>query len=120
MLELISEVQIEVRLLRAVAVADGGTYGAEHRIVVESTLYAEQRAVVEEFLQLVSLLGSGYAEQDLGLGADALLSLQLCSHELLLHIFHIAYAGEGHLLLHIVTEKVTADGVAEDGGHHIT
>ena len=84
MLEFVSEVQVEVRLLRAVAVADSGADGSEHRIVEESPLYTEQRAVVEELLQLASLLGSGHAEQDIGLGADALLGLQLCGHELLL------------------------------------
>ena len=50
-LKLISEIQEKVRFLSPVTVADGGTEGTKYRVIVVGSLYAEQRAVVEEMLQ---------------------------------------------------------------------
>ena len=52
-LELIPKVQVEVWLLRAVAIAKRGTYRTYDCVIVVSALNAEQRLVVEEFFQFL-------------------------------------------------------------------
>ncbi len=93
-LEFIPEVQVEVRLLGAVAVAEGSTEGTEHRVVVVGSLDTKQGPVAQ--------------------GSDTLLRLKLCCHELVVHVLHVADTGEGHLLLDVMTEPVTTNGIAED------
>ena len=56
-----SEIEVKVGLLGAVAVAQGGTYGTEHRVIVVGGLHAEHGAAVEQVSNLVGLLGSGHA-----------------------------------------------------------
>lgn len=52
-LELIPEVQVEVGLLSAVAIAERGAYRTYECVVEVSSLNAEQRLVVEEFFQFL-------------------------------------------------------------------
>ena len=118
-LEFISEVQEEVCLLGAVAVAEAGTDGTEDGIVVIGYLPANQSAIVEDFLQLAGLLSCSQAEQYVMIVADALLSLELSGNELLPDVLYVAYAGEGHLLLYVMAEPFAADGIAENRRNHV-
>ena len=112
-----AEVQVEIELLGTVAVADGGSSGAEHRVVVVSQLSTVERLTLHQVIDFAGLLGTSSAEQDIAALAYLLLCLQLCGHELLVDILHAADTGEGHLLFRIVVEEVAANGVAEDRGN---
>ena len=76
---------------------------------------AKQCAVVENVLQIVGLLASRHAEQQVAVCTNALLGLYLGSQEMVADVFHVADAGERHLLLYIVGKPFTTDGVSEDG-----
>ena len=116
LLEFITEVQIKVGTLGAVAVAGSGSDRTEYCTVIESGLDTEQGATVEEVLHLVALLATGHAEQYVAATADALLCLQLCGHELVIDVLYVANAGKGHLLLNVMTEPLCSDGITEGWG----
>ena len=74
--------------------------------------------MLEYVLEFVGLLGTYDTEQDVVVASDALLGLQLGGYELMIYVFHISNAGEGHLLLYIMAEPVSTYGVAKDEGNY--
>ena len=52
--------------------------------------------------------------QHIVVGAEALLGLQLSSYEVTIDVLHATNACKGHLLLDVVSEVVTTDGITED------
>ena len=113
--ELIPEVQEEIRLLCAVAVPQRCSERPEHGLVVVSALHTKERLLVaEEVLQFLCLTSSSQAKQHIVVGGNAQLTLQLNGHELVSNAFDVAYAGKRHLLLQIMPEPITANGVGVD------
>lgn len=82
-LEFISEIDENVRLLGVVAIVQGGTDGAEDGVEVIGSLYTYLSTVVQQLLDRVRLLGSGYAQHYIMVAPHTLLSLKLGGHELM-------------------------------------
>ena len=93
--KLIPEVEEEVWFLCAVTVSEGSSERTKHRLVVVSALNAVERLVVEEFLQLLCLLGHSHTKQHIVVGCYAKLSLKLDCHKLVGHELYISYTAKG-------------------------
>ena len=106
--KLIPEVEEEVWFLCAVTVSEGSSERTKHRLVVVSALNAVERLVVEEFLQLLCLLGHSHTKQHVVVGCYAKLSLKLCGDELIGNILDVSYTSERHLLLQVMTKPVAS------------
>ena len=70
--------------------------------------------MVGKFFQMVGLLCTSYAEQHVVAATDTLLCLELGCDKLVAYILDVTDAGEGHLLFDVVTEPVTANGIAKN------
>ena len=72
--------------------------------------------MVENLCESWCLLCAGHRHLNIVLGTHALLSLQLQCDEMSVHIFDVANTGKRQLLLHIMAEPLSADGIGEDEG----
>ena len=113
-LELVSEIQVEVGFLGAVAVTDSTTNRTKHGVVVVGRLHAKERATVKQLFKTFCMLCTCKTNQHIVVGAEALLGLQLSSYEVTIDVLHATNACKGHLLLDVVSEVVTTDGITED------
>lgn len=103
-----------------VAIAEGCTEWSNNGVIVVGNLSTNECAVIQYVLEFVGLLTCCNTQEDVVILGDSLLGLKLCGKEVIPHVFHIAYACEGHLLFDIVSEPLTADGITKNGRYDST
>ena len=111
-----AEVEEEVYFLGVVAIANGGTDGAQGSPESIGKLETEHGGVVENVVEFTGMLGCGSTQGDVVLALNALLGLQLDGEKIGVDVFHVPYADEGHLLFHIMAKPLSANHVAQIDG----
>ena len=74
-LELVAEVQVEVRYLGVITITQRATERTKHRVIVIGSLHTNQGTPVEQVPHLVCLLATCHTQQDVVVVAHALLCL---------------------------------------------